>query len=257
MSIGLTLFYCFVATILDKHCNPVFGCFNQLNVPYMWSWALGLVFGDWKTGMIVGAVVNTLNMAPVVIGAVSTMNLWFATVVMVALVVGQGMDIDMAFAIASPMAILGNALNNLQEITCFDVITDNLTLKAAEKGDVKGIIRVQFFVKWLCSFVFLFIEYFVIIYVGTRAADTLLNAMPAWLINGFIASGKLLPSVGFGIFLAVLGKKKFIPFYIMGAYMGLYMGLSSMKIGVLAVCIGIIYLYLAKDLDNDLLGGNK
>jgi len=257
MELGITLFYVLVATILDKHCNPVLGCFNQLNVPYMWSWALGLALGDWKTGMIVGAVVNTLNMAPVVIGAVSTMNLWFASVVMVALVVGQGMDMDVAFAIASPMAILGNALNNLHEILCFDVITDNLTLKYAKEGNAKKVVFAQYAVKWIVNFIFLFVEYFIIIYVGTRTADTLINAMPAWLISGFVASGKLLPAVGFGIFLAVLGKKKYIPFYFIGAYLAKYFSLSSMQIGILAVCVGIIYLQLAKSTDTELLGGKK
>lgn len=249
MGIGITVIYCLVAALLDRHCNPLLGCFNQLNVPYMFSWVLGLVLGDWKTGLIVGAVINTLNMAPVVIGAVSTMNLWFASVVCVAMVVGNHMDIDMAFAIAAPLAVLGNAINNIQEIVCFDVLTDGLSLKAIERNDAKGVIRVQYLVKWLASFVFLFIEYFIFVYVGTRAADKLVEAMPGWVITAFVRAGKLLPAVGFGIFLAVLGKKKYIPFFILGAYLTLYFKLSSMQIGVLAVCAGFIYLLLDKNDD--------
>ena len=126
MDVQTTIIYCVVAALLCRYCCPLFGMFNQLNLPYMLSWILGMVLGDWRTGLIVGAVITTLNMAPVVIGAVQTMNLWDAAVLCVALVVGQGMDIEVAFAIAAPMAVLGNALTNIQTVILYDGITDQL-----------------------------------------------------------------------------------------------------------------------------------
>ena len=249
MSIETTLLYCFVAVLLSRYCCPLFGMFNQLNLPYMLSWILGAVLGDWRTGLIIGAMVTTLNMAPVVIGAVHTMSLWDAAVLMVALVVGEGMDMEIAFAIAAPMAVLGNALVNLQAVILYDGIADNLALKAVRKGDVKGVIRAQAIYRYLLSFVWLFVWYFILVYVGSRAADTLVNAMPGWLVSGFAAGGKLLPAVGFGLFLAAMGKKKFIPFFIIGAYMALYLGLSTIMIAVLAGCAGSIYVLLEKSGD--------
>ena len=73
--------------------------------------------------------------------------------------------------------------------------------------------------------------------------------MPGWLVSGFAAGGKLLPAVGFGLFLAAMGKKKFIPFFIIGAYMALYLGLSTVMIAVLAGCVGSIYVLLEKSGD--------
>ncbi len=246
MDIGKTLLYCFVAVLLSRYCCPLFGMFNQLNLPYMLSWILGAVLGDWRTGLIVGAMVTTLNMAPVVIGAVHTMSLWDAAVLMVALVVGEGMDMEIAFAIAAPMAVLGNALVNLQAVILYDGIADNLALAAVRKGDVKGVIRAQSVYRYLLSFVWLFVWYFILVYFGTRAADTLVTAMPGWLVSGFAAGGKLLPAVGFGLFLAAMGKKKFIPFFIIGAYLFLYFGLKSVQIAILAGCVGFIYVLLDK-----------
>lgn len=249
MSVETTLLYCFVAVLLSRYCCPLFGMFNQLNLPYMLSWILGAVLGDWRTGLIIGAMVTTLNMAPVVIGAVHTMSLWDAAVLMVALVVGEGMDMEIAFAIAAPMAVLGNALVNLQAVILYDGIADNLALKAVRKGDVKGVIRAQTVYRYLLSFVWLFVWYFILVYVGSRAADALVSAMPGWLVSGFAAGGKLLPAVGFGLFLAAMGKKKFIPFFIIGAYLSLYFGLSTVKIAVLAGCVGFIYVLLEKGAD--------
>ena len=159
------------------------------------------------------------------------------------------MDMEIAFAIAAPMAVLGNALVNLQAVILYDGIADNLALKAARKGDVKGVIRAQAIYRYLLSFVWLFVWYFILVYVGSRAADTLVNAMPGWLVSGFAAGGKLLPAVGFGLFLAAMGKKKFIPFFIIGAYMALYLGLSTIMIAVLAGCAGSIYVLLEKSGD--------
>lgn len=246
MNIQTTLLYCFVAVLLSRYCCPLFGMFNQLNLPYMLSWILGFVLGDWRTGLIVGALVTTLNMAPVVIGAVHTMSLWDAAVLMVALVVGEGMDMEIAFAIAAPMAVLGNALVNLQAVILYDGIADNLALRAVRKGDLKSLVRAQSVIRYLLSFVWLFVWYFILVYFGTRAADTLVNAMPGWLVSGFAAGGKLLPAVGFGLFLAAMGKKKFIPFFIIGAYLALYFGLSTVAIAVMAGAVGFVYIGLDK-----------
>ena len=143
MDVQTTIIYCVVAALLCRYCCPLFGMFNQLNLPYMLSWILGMVLGDWRTGLIVGAVITTLNMAPVVIGAVQTMNLWDAAVLCVALVVGQGMDIEVAFAIAAPMAVLGNALTNIQTVILYDGITDQLTLRAVRNGNPKQAVLVE------------------------------------------------------------------------------------------------------------------
>lgn len=253
MSVGLTIFYCIVACFLDKHCNLLLGCFNQVNLPYMLSWALGLVLGDWKTGLIIGAMVTTLNMAPVVIGAVYTMNLWIATVLCVALVCGAGMDLTVAFAMAAPIAVLGNAFMTIHDVFVTDMTTDQWAAKAAEEGNAKKVIFILTFVKWAMNFVLLFAEYFILIYFGTRAADALVSAMPGWLVTGFSASGKLLPAVGIGIFLSVMGKKKYLPFFFVGAYSVLYLGLSTTKIGVLAACVALILISFMGD--NDIEGG--
>ena len=112
MDVQTTIIYCVVAALLCRYCCPLFGMFNQLNLPYMLSWILGMVLGDWRTGLIVGAVITTLNMAPVVIGAVQTMNLWDAAVLCVALVVGQGMDIEVACAIAAAVYCIVKKVKN-------------------------------------------------------------------------------------------------------------------------------------------------
>ena len=66
-----------------------------------------------------------------------------------------------------------------------------------------------------------------------------------------------LPAVGFGLFLAAMGKRKFIPFFIIGVYANLYLGLSTMKIAVMAACIGFIFVLLEKGKrDGVLEGGN-
>ncbi len=257
MDIQTTLIYVLVATFLSRWCNPFIGMFNQQNVPYLLSWALGLVFGDWKTGLIIGAAVTTLNMAPVIVGGVASMMLWDAAVLCVALVLGTGMELGMAFAIAAPVAVLGNALTNVMFVALYDSITDPMTIRSLKKGNIKGVILSPSVFKWCLNVVWTFTWYFIMVYFGTRAADALVNAMPDWIISGFVAGGKLLPAVGFGLFLAAMGKRKFIPFFIIGVYANLYLGLSTMKIAVMAACIGFIFVLLEKGKrDGVLEGGN-
>ena len=43
MDVQTTIIYCVVAALLCRYCCPLFGMFNQLNLPYMLSWILGMV----------------------------------------------------------------------------------------------------------------------------------------------------------------------------------------------------------------------
>lgn len=257
MALSTVILYALVATIVSRWCNPFFGMFNQQNVPYLMSWVLGAFFGDWRMGLVIGAAVTTLNMAPVVVGGVASMMLWDAAVLCVALVMGAGMELEMAFAIAAPVAVLGNALTNIMFVVLYDGITDPLTARAAKRGDIRQVILVPSAVKWGLNIIWTFTWYVIMVYFGTRAAEALVSAVPSWVITGFVVGGKLLPAVGFGLFLASMGKKKFIPFFIMGVYMSEYLGLSTLKIAVMAVCIGFIYILLEKGRrDSALEGGN-
>ena len=46
-------------------------------VPFIASWILGAVLGDYKTGLIVGATIQTINMAPVMVGGMTASMVTF------------------------------------------------------------------------------------------------------------------------------------------------------------------------------------
>ncbi|MFR6311173.1 PTS sugar transporter subunit IIC, partial [Anaerofustis stercorihominis] len=57
---------------------PPIGMITTMVTPFTFSWLIGAVLGDWKQGLIIGATIQTINMTPVIIGGITTVDLWYS-----------------------------------------------------------------------------------------------------------------------------------------------------------------------------------
>ena len=122
-------------------------------VPFIASWILGAVLGDYKTGLIVGATIQTINMAPVMVGGMTAMDIWGATAICVPLVIRGGMDLSTALTIAAPIAVLYNILGTLVGVVWLDGVGVGIVDKLCHKGDWKHLFIFNAFIagipKWI------------------------------------------------------------------------------------------------------------
>lgn len=216
-------------------------------VPFIASWVLGAVLGDWKTGLIVGATIQTINMAPIMVGGVTAMDIWGATVVCVPLVIRGGMDLSTALAVAAPMAVLYNILGTIVGVVWGDGFCVNHVHKLCQKGDWKRLFVFNTFIAGLPKWIVCFIAAYVSISAGS-AIMGVVESFPAWLTIGINTAAGLLPAVGFALFLHVMGNMKYLPFFFIGFYLVWFFGMSSMLVGILGVVIGIIYLQIHNEI---------
>lgn len=216
-------------------------------VPFIASWVLGAVLGDYKTGLIVGATIQTINMAPIMVGGVTAMDIWGATVVCVPLVIRGGLDLSAALAIAAPLAVLYNILGTIVGVLWGDGFCVNYVHKLCEKADWKRLFVFNTFIAGIPKWIVLFIASYVSISAGTAIMGAI-ESFPAWLTIGINTAAGLLPAVGFALFLHVMGNMKYLPFFFIGFYLVWFFGMSSILVGIIGVVIAIIYLQLHNEI---------
>lgn len=227
--------------------------------PFTFSWIIGAVCGDWKTGLIIGATLQTINMTPVIIGGITTVDLWYSCAIIIPLVVNYGLEITAAVAIAAPVAILANFMGQIRTIGLFDLIYAPWGSKAAAAGDWKKLLRIVHVVAPILNTLFNFVMAFVGVYAGTSVANIMIERIPEGAMLGFIAASGLLPAVGFAIFLGMIGKMKFLPYFFLGFYLVKLAGLSSIVIGIIGVILAFIYMLSREGIEEkeSLIGGSK
>ena len=110
--------------------------------PFAVAPVIGLILGDVKTATIVGAAVQTLNMAPMVVGGFASFDLWMAMTVAIPLVITANVDLETAVAVAAPVSALSGSLVNPLENAVGSAYV-RLADKAAADGDAKRLFRVN------------------------------------------------------------------------------------------------------------------
>lgn len=238
LNIFLIILIALVSTALDMYAIW----------PWLYSGAwtatciVGALLGDWQTGLIVGGTIQTLAMSTVNVGGViTTPNTYFAGTVCTVMVIEYGMSLEMALTLGASIAVIPTFLEPLRQTLFIDMIEVPLIDRFAAKGNTRGM--------WLTHFVLmpvLLTTYFVILYViaiigGEQFAIAVIDQLPSWLYNGFMAVGTVLPALGFSTFLFVMGKEKFLPFFFIGFFISRFTDLSALTIGILAVCFAFIF----------------
>lgn len=216
-------------------------------VPFVASWVLGAILGDWRTGLIVGATIQTINMTPIMVGGVTSMDIWFSTVICVPLVIRGGMDMATALTIAAPLAVLYSILGTIVGVVWGDGVAVGIVDRFCRKGNWKGLFIFNTFIAGLPKWIVCFIASYVSISAG-GAIMALVNSFPAWVTIGINTAAGLLPAVGFGLFLKVIGNVKHLPYFFIGFYLVWFFKMNSMLVFILGLVIGIIYLQIHNEI---------
>lgn len=78
-----------------------------------------------------------------------------------------------------------------------------------------------------------FVPVFIACLYGPDAIASFVNLLPAWSTNGLAIAGNILPALGFAITIIVIGKKQYIPLFIIGFFLVTYSGLNTIGISIL------------------------
>lgn len=207
--------------------------------PFVAGSIVGLILGDWKTGVEISATIQLIYMGQIQVGGVSAYDFNYAGVIAPAIAIVGKMTPQMATTVAITVGSLGLGPSNLW--MSVNAAWVHMADKYAEKGETKNLWIYNWLLPFLTESVLYGLPAFLAVYYGSEYLEGLISKLPAWLDGGLTAVGTLLPALGIGMMFKAVYNKKFVAFAILGYILAGYFGLTTIGIALFALACVLIY----------------
>ena len=210
----------------------------MLDRPLFLGPAVGLILGDLRTGIVMGASLELVMMGVVGIGSATPPDTVSGSILATAFAIKSGLDVSAAVALALPIATLGQLVGVLDRTANGYFV--HMADKAAEKGDFSGIDRAL----WLGAGLF-FVSYFLLVFLGSILGSAVIGAfverIPQSVIHGFSVASGMLPALGISILMQLLFDRKNVAFFFIGWALTILMGVNTVGVAVIGACIAYVF----------------
>lgn len=236
MSVTTAALLAALAMLISHGGNWLIGQ-NMCERPIVAGAITGLLLGDLKTGILIGAQLEAIYMGVVNIGGAMAAEPTSATVLAVAFTVWAGMDMETALtAVAIPVGLVANVLGNL--IWFSHIIFSAPFDRMVNTGNVKGINFIHFL-----SFVYDYVIrcgiIFLAVRLGAAPLTRFLEGIPEVVMTGLNTASSLMGAAGMAILMKMLWSNELDVFYFAGFILVEYFGLPLVAVAAIAVIIVI------------------
>lgn len=208
-----------------------------LGEPLITGMFTGLIMGDLKLGLAIGATLQLMVLGVGTFGGASIPD--FTTGAIVGTVVGvlSGKGMEFAIGVAVPVGLLMVQLDILARFT--NTFFLHRVDRSIEEGNIKGITRnvLAGSIPWGLSRM---LPVLLVLIFGQSMVNSVIELTPDWLMGGLKVAGGVLPAVGIGILLRYLPAKRFISYLIIGFIAAAYVKIPMMGVALLGLAFAII-----------------
>lgn len=231
-----------------------------LGRPLVAAFVVGGILGDIQTAMVVGIPLQIMYMGNVTPGGAVAWDLSYATYIGVAaaIVFGQGMDatgaIGLAVVFAGIGGLVGQVMWNLSY--ALNLPLNRFAANYAEAGETKKMIIPNVVMGQAIGFLCRFVPAVLVLtsMIAASGQADFATLIPGWVTTALSIFGGMMASLGMGIILSFLLKKKYhIVIFLAGFILVTYFGLSTMAVAVVAIITAILY-YVAASSQADRKG---
>ena len=224
----------------------------EFHQPLVACTLIGLVSGHLTEGIMLGGSLQMIALGWANIGAAVAPDAALASVasaiIMVLALNGGSTDpqtaITTSIALAVPLSVAGLFLTMIVRTLAIPIVHGMDS--AAEKGSFATIEWLQ--IAAICmQGVRIAIPAAALCFIPAEAVTAALNAMPAWLSGGMAVGGGMVAAVGYAMVINMMATKEVWPFFALGFVIAAIKELTLIGLGVIGVCLALIYLGL-KDL---------
>ena len=199
---------------------------------------IGLILGDWQTGLYIGAMLGLMSLGTVGIGGASVTNYTITTVVTTIVAIQTGAGYEVGRALGLPVGMINIYLDIM--IKTVNVGIANTSQALVNKGEVEKGIRMLNLCMILNVLQYL-VPVTIIIFAGEAVATALMNMMPAWLNAGLTVAGKLLPAVGLAALINFMPWRKHFPYMMIGYVAAAYLGLPTLAVSIIGIAAAVMF----------------
>ncbi|EHJ01694.1 phosphotransferase system PTS sorbose-specific IIC subunit [Clostridium sp. DL-VIII] len=210
----------------------------MLSRPIVVAPLVGLLLGDFQTGLIIGASLETIFMGVVNVGISSSAEPSLAAGLAAAFAIKMGSNADAAIPLAYPIAILGlQLMNMIFSFVCGPIAPKFVQL--AKEGKDKEITRLHYGLWFLHYGLYALIPFSAMLF-GSAVVESILKNIPGVIMNGLSVAGNLLPAVGMAMLLKMLWSKEVGIFFFVGVVCIAYLKLPLIAVAVIAAIIALV-----------------
>lgn len=218
---------------------------HAIRQPLFAALLIGLIMGDVKQAVIIGAAVQILYIGLVAAGSNLPADDCLAGLIAIPIALKSGLSPELAVAIAVPVGVMGVFVDQLRKT--INVIFVHMADKYAEKGNTRQITLCNVLYPTLLSFFMRFPIPFLANMYGADAVKSFMDIVPQWIIHGFSVAGGLLPALGFALTMFVIGRKELLPWFFIGYFMIRFSGMPVIGAAIFGLCaVLLITMYKRK-----------
>ncbi|NVY96083.1 PTS sugar transporter subunit IIC [Lactobacillus sp. DCY120] len=217
---------------------------QMIRRPLLIATVVGLIMGNLRAGLLIGATLEVMWMGVGNVGAYSAPDLISGSAIGTALGIASG-GTATAVALAVPTSLLAQQLLILYRSGI--VYLNPIMEKTAATGDFNKVYRVNYFPMFLV-FLIRAVPTFLAIYFGSGAIKVVVNALPKQIMTGLTIAGSIIPAVGIGLLMLMMIKKgELWVFFIAGFALAVYLKLAVLPVTLIALPFALIYDYAIQD----------
>lgn len=213
----------------------------KIREPVVTGALVGMILGDVKQGLIIGAQLELIWMGTASIGPVAGLAIGPGGTIGTAVALSTGAGIEAAMLFGVPVSVLLQFIQSLID-TAYSAPMHTVDKLIDQGGQERRIIWIH----WLCGIITAFFYWmltFVALYFGNDAINAVVTNLPDWVSAGLGAVAKVLPAYGFALLLNLLLEKNLIPYFILGFCLSAYLGLSMVGTAAVSAALAwIIYI---------------
>ncbi|MDT2757162.1 PTS sugar transporter subunit IIC [Enterococcus asini] len=212
---------------------------NNLSRPIVTSVFVGLIMGDLKMGIMMGATLELAFVGAITIGAARPPDIVSGGILGTAFAIATGKGAEFALTLAFPIAALFLIVDNVLTLLVLPMIARKAD-HFAEQGNLKGVSRMHVLgfisVKSIPRALFVGFSF----YLGSPVMERILNAIPVFVQDGINIAAGIMPALGFGILLQMLLKKDVLVYFVIGFALFSYLHVPILGIAIFGVCLAYI-----------------
>ena len=216
----------------------------------------GLILGDFKTGIMMGAALESVFMGISAIGGSIPADATTSSIIAVAFTLLTGAGMEEGLAIAMPIGTVMASLNGM--LTPIWASLAAWWEKLATECNPRKFELMNLLVFLLQPLIGTAILFFAVAY-GVEGLNAFLGSMPAWVLTGLGAASGMMLAVGFAILTSMIWSNEVGVFFFVGYVLVKYLGMATLPIAIIGIAIAVTMFFAEKrsiDLKNSLKNTN-
>lgn len=211
---------------------------SLLSRPIVTGLFTGIVLGDIKTGIIMGATLELAFIGSFSVGASIPPDVVTGGILGTAFAITAGAGTETALLLGLPIATLTLILKNVY----LGLLIPMMNHKAdayAENADYKGVERMHLLAGFGLSLM-LALVVTVSFLVGSKTVSNLLEMIPEFIQHGLSVATGLIPALGFAMLARLLINKQVAPYFFLGFALAAYLSIPVTGIAIFGAILAVI-----------------